>query len=105
MIVVSLFDYTGVMVKPWVEAGYEAHIFDIQHPPGMNLREDGIYTHGVDLRHIEWGDVLFLAEKEVAFLSCFPPCTNTSVSGARWFKGKGLRALEESIAFFSNSPS
>ena len=30
---VSLFDYTGVMLEPWLEAGYECHIFDIQHPP------------------------------------------------------------------------
>lgn len=29
--VISLCDYTGNMVKPWLEAGYEAFIVDPQH--------------------------------------------------------------------------
>ena len=103
VIAVSLFDYTGNMLLPWLEAGYECHIFDIQHPPGHSVREDGFHTHGVDLRHLEWGEILKLQDKEVSFLSCFPPCTSLSISGARWFKGKGLRALEESIAYFATS--
>ena len=95
MIAVSLFDKTGNMLRPWLDAGYECHIYDIQHPPGINQREDGMWTHNVDLsKPLEfWPDA--------SFLSCFPPCTHLSVSGARWFKGKGLRALEESIAFFA----
>ncbi len=28
----------------------------------------------------------------------FPPCTHLAVSGARWWKGKGLRLLAEAIA-------
>jgi len=93
VIAVSLFDFTGNMLNPWLEAGYECHLYDIQHPEGMS-RRDGYWVHGVDLRSppvIERAD----------FLSCFPPCTHTSVSGARWMRGKGLRALEESIAFFA----
>jgi hypothetical protein len=101
VIAISLFDYTGVMLEPWLAAGFECHIFDIQHQQGMGRRADGMFTHGVDLRHIEWGDVLVLTDKEPVFLSCFPPCTHLSVSGARWMRGKGLRALEESIAYFA----
>jgi len=104
MIAMSLFDYTGTMLKPWLEAGYECHLFDIQHPPGTTFREDGFITHGVDLRTEPWAQILAFCENdEVHFLSCFPPCTHTSISGARWMKGKGLRALEESIAFFATS--
>ena len=99
MIAVSLFDFTGAMLEPWLEAGYECHIFDIQHPPGISRRDDGMILHGVDLRSFKWSDSGI--NDSVAFLSCFPPCTNTSISGARWFKGKGLRALEESISFFA----
>lgn len=99
---VSLFDYTGVMLQPWHEAGYECHLFDIQHPAGTEQREDGMITHGVDLRTAPWAQILSLFEgDDVAFLSCFPPCTHLSVSGARWMKGKGLRALEESVAYFA----
>ena len=101
MIAISLFDLTGNMLKPWLDAGYECHLFDIQHPPGYSVRDDGFRCHGVDLRHLEWGDVFKLAGKEISFMSAFPPCTHLSVSGARWFKGKGLRALEESIAYFA----
>ncbi len=30
----------------------------------------------------------------------FPPCTHLAVSGARWFRKKGLRALSEAIDIF-----
>ena len=30
-IVISLYDYTGEALKPWAEAGYTCHAFDIQH--------------------------------------------------------------------------
>ena len=95
--VASLFDYTGNMLKPWLDAGYECHIYDIQHPQGVNRRGDGMITHGVDLRQPpELLDGL-------SFVACFPPCTHLAVSGARWMRGKGLRALEESVAFFATS--
>ena len=30
-IVVSLFDYTGNMLKPWADAGYVCYAVDLQH--------------------------------------------------------------------------
>ena len=99
----SLFDYTGEMARPWLEAGYECHIFDIQHPMKQSTREDGMITHNFDLRNPDIGLFRILGGGELAFLSCFPPCTHLSISGARWFKGKGLRALEESIGYFATS--
>ena len=98
MKVVSLFDYTGEMLRPWLEAGYECHLFDIQHPKGSFRRDDGMYTHGIDLSSSDQDCLYF---DDVAFLSMFPPCTHLSISGARWFKGKGLKALEESIGYFA----
>lgn len=107
---VSLFDTSGVMLKPWAEAGYECFLYDIQHPEGYSMREDGMHCLGTDLSNTDWlgrwgtfqsTEKRFLPEGEVSFLSCFPPCTHLAVSGARWFQGKGLRALEESIAYFA----
>jgi hypothetical protein len=98
-IALSLFDLTGTMLKPWLEAGYECHIFDIQHPPGRSVRDDGMVCWGQDLTEVPFKPLAVF--ENVAFLSCFPPCTHTSISGARWFKGKGLRALAESINFFA----
>ena len=101
MIVISLFDYTGNMLRPWLDAGYECHLFDIQHPEGIHRREDGMWTYGVDL---ECPNIrLFSDFTDVAFISCFPPCTDLSVSGARWMKGKGLRSLARSIEYFATS--
>ena len=31
-VVISLFDCSGVMVEPWLEAGCECFIIDTQHP-------------------------------------------------------------------------
>jgi len=41
--------------------------------------------------------------KDIVFVSAFPPCTHLAVSGARWFKGKGLRALADSIHLFATA--
>ena len=97
MIALSLFDKSGNMLKPWLDAGYECHLFDIQHPPGQTLREDGFICHGYDLAEAPRLDGI----DDVCFISCFPPCTHLAVSGARWFAGKGLRALQESIGYFA----
>jgi len=35
--------------------------------------------------------------RDVAFIFAFPPCTHLAVSGAKWFKGKGLRFLAEAV--------
>ena len=57
-----------------------------------------MYTHCLDLTN---PDMYWFKLQEVAFLSCFPPCTDLSVSGARWMKDKGLRALARSIDYFA----
>ena len=98
-IVVSLFDYSGVMVKPWLDADYECWIVDIQHPPGITL-DGSLYRVRADLSQ-PWIPPLELSR--VAFVSAFPPCDHLAVSGARWFQGKGLRALSESIAMFATA--
>lgn len=108
MVVISLFDKTGNMVLPWVEEGYDALIIDIQHEPGITMDEEeegstrgGVIRLGADLKggwRIPPG-----IKDEVAFVAAFPPCDHLAVSGARWFKGKGLRALEEAIALFATA--
>lgn len=91
--VLSLFDRSGNMVKPWADAGYKCICVDIQHPEGETT--DGNITRvGADLT-----DYLPpLAEYAAVF--AFPPCTHLAVSGARWFVGKGLGKLSDSIRLF-----
>ena len=90
--VVSFCDLTGKMVMPWAEAGYECWCYDMQHAPGVR-REGNIRWIGCDLNE----DVLLPELCAIAF--AFPPCTDLALSGARWWQGKGLKALGQAIAF------
>jgi hypothetical protein len=95
------------MVQPWLEAGYECWIVDVQHEHGLHqvphkacdnpkyCRCGKLHALGADVRTfhpLDYGD---LCVPLITF--AFPPCTNLSVSGARWFEDKGLEALHESL--------
>jgi hypothetical protein len=91
-IVLSLCDRTGVMVGPWLAAGYRCTIVDVQHTEGFAT--DGLLTKlGADVREIE--DWMHLTD--IAAVFAFPPCTHMAVSGARWFKSKGLKLAAEAF--------
>jgi hypothetical protein len=105
VIAVSLFDYTGNMLKPWQEAGYECHIVDVQHwgeTESGRARADGMICHAEDLSTPD-RILRFLKYVNFDFVSAFPPCDHLAVSGARWFKGKGLRKLAHSINLFATA--
>lgn len=91
--VLSLFDKTCNMVAPWAEAGYECICVDIQHPEG-ETRAGNVLTVGTDV--LEYLPPL----RNYAAVFAFPPRTHLAVSGARWFQGKGLGKLSESIKLF-----
>mgnify|MGYP003623708770 CR=1 FL=1 len=95
-LVLSLCDYAGVMVEPWIEAGYEALIVDLQHQGGANITKTknglSVSSYGGDVRNF----IPPLATYAAVF--AFPPCTNLAVSGARWFQEKGLSSLCESLS-------
>lgn len=92
-IVISCFDYTGNMVRPWADNGYDCYCVDIKHEAGER-RKQNITFVGADMR--DW----LPPNKPIAFAAFFPPCTHVAVSGARWFKDKGLGGLLESIQLF-----
>lgn len=97
MIVLSMCDRTGVMVKPWAEAGYECVCIDWQHPPGETV--DGNITYvGADLH--TWMPPY---GEDYAIAFAFTDCTNMAVSGARWFKSKGLTALNQGVSLFDRA--
>lgn len=85
--IVSLCDLTGVMVAPWVEAGYSAILVDPQHPQGVTV--DGMITRvGQIIDHPETWDVLRKASRSTVFVAGFPPCTDVAVSGAAHWERK-----------------
>jgi len=100
--VLSLCDLTGAMVAPWVAAGHDAWIVDTQHASGFTTEP---FASGGTLTRVGC-NVLDLVSKsghgmcgwhtwDMVF--SFPPCTSLSVSGARWFKSKGIGALIEAL--------
>ncbi len=95
-VVISCFDKTTNMVKPWAEAGYTCYCVDIQHAPGETIHHN-IIKIGVDI--LEW--LPPRVEPVITFFA--PPCTDLAVSGARWFKEKGLTALINGLKLVSKS--
>jgi hypothetical protein len=107
-IILSLFDLSGALVKPWADAGYECHIVDIQHPSGMTV-EGNVTKWGMDV--YEWEKLFESTYPEkmnnVVFAAFFPPCTDLAVSGARWFVKKeqenpGTRRRAMDLVYWSN---
>lgn len=93
MIALFLCDESGIMAKPWVEAGYECWLVDLQHPKGVH--RDGLVVRvGADI--LNW----LPPRADYVFACGFPECTDMAVSGARWFTKKGLRALSQAIDLF-----
>lgn len=85
-VIISLCDFTGAMVEPWVEGGYSAILVDPQHGetrtegPVTKIAETILGAMPVISEAIRSGSVVFVAG--------FPPCTDVAVSGARWFAKK-----------------
>lgn len=87
--VLSLCDKTGNILKPWARAGFRCIAVDIQHS-GTTVMDGIEYVRA---------DVRTYMPPRVDYVACFafPPCTHLAVSGARWFKSKGLGKLREAI--------
>jgi len=92
-IVLSLFDKSGKMVKPWAENGYECYAIDIA------TEEDKTKEIGDgEINYISANIHNYLPpRREYEFVFAFPPCTDLAVSGARHFKDKGLNGLSSAI--------
>ncbi len=92
-VVLSLCDRTGVMVRPWAEAGFECWCVDLQHTPGACRRPGKLNIVNIG------ADVCFWLPPRVQYAAAFafPPCTHLASSGARWFQDKGLRGLIDGL--------
>lgn len=88
MIVVSLFDESANMVRPWAEAGHVCFCYDlVNSPEHIDFPSGGSITW---VRADLWNE---LYRKQIKALKpdiifAFPPCTDLAVSGARHFAAK-----------------
>ena len=97
---IFLFDYTGIMAKPWADAGYLCYCFDGQHPEGVtysrhkNIMNVGMWFDDTVCEYFlpQWADVKKIKEItgffSVDFIFGFPECTQLAVSGAAHFEKK-----------------
>ena len=94
---IFLFDYTGIMAKPWADAGYLCYCFDGQHPKGVSKSgHDNILNVGMwfstnctgDLMRDDVDKITSITGKDISFVFGFPECTDIAVSGAAHFAKK-----------------
>ena len=96
--IISLFDFTGIAVKPWADDGYDCHIYDIKHCEDggyADISEHQKYNHKKITAHqkdlFDYNNLCEIISdnyKNIKLVFCFLPCTHLSVSGARWFPRK-----------------
>ena len=94
---VFLFDYTGIMAKPWADAGYLCYCFDGQHPKGVtksvheNILNVGVWFSNKlnsDMSTLDVYTILAITGNGVDLVFGFPECTHLAVSGAAHFAKK-----------------
>lgn len=74
--ILSLFDYSGNWSKPYRENGYNVIQVDIKH--------------GISIFDLQYKQI-----KNVYGILAAPPCTDYSLSGARWFAKKDINGQTE----------
>ena len=94
---VFLFDYTGIMAKPWADAGYLCYCFDGQHESGVSKSDhENILNVGMwfsneitgDVSDLDVDKIINITGDNVEFIFGFPECTDLAVSGAAHFAKK-----------------
>ena len=98
-----MYDYTGIMAQPWLDAGYECCLVDGQHPSGLNRHPEhpllltlGCWVDAYNHR-TQFMRMMQAMLPDVDFIMGFPECTDLAVSGAAHFAKK--RAID---AFFQD---
>ncbi|WP_234405701.1 Dcm methylase [Vibrio cholerae] len=88
---IFLYDRSGLMAQPWLDAGYECWLFDGQHEKGVhrygNLVKVGMWFDPYLVNH-HVREIRELVGEGVRFVFGFPECTDMAVSGAAHFKKK-----------------
>ena len=110
---ISLCDESGVMARPWAEAGYTCFCIDIVH----SIRATKSGKHKVERFegggeiHYLYGDARswsptkwradFFRTYQIRFVACFPVCTNLSGSGSQDWVQKGIPMLCDGLQLFN----
>ena len=94
-VVISLCDESGVMVRPWSEAGFTCYCVDTAH----SIRRDRVEGN----IHYVWGDVRSWTPPPGVvprILFGFSPCTDLTGAGARDWPKKSWPLLRDGVDLF-----
>lgn len=107
-------DKSGVMARPWAEAGCICICIDIQNSiRATRARKWKVEKiEGGGEIHYMWGDARswkpsmfdkeFFQKYRIVFVSCFPTCTNLAGSGAQDWELKGIAMLTDGLMLFNS---
>lgn len=105
-----LYDYTGLMAQPWLDAGYECWLFDGQHQEGIT-REGNLFKVGMWFHHDQIekhaADIARMVGGKADFVFGFPECTDLTNAGSKHWKKKVLEIpdfLDRAVALVKLVP-
>ena len=88
---IFLFDYTGIMAQPWLDAGYECWCFDGQHKRGITREGNSVK---VGMTFEAYGKLTFakrivdMVGPGVVHVFGFPECTDLTNAGTKHLQSK-----------------
>ena len=85
---IFLYDFTGLMAKPWLDAGYECWCFDGQHDAGITRDGNHVRVGVVQRWRQATREIAQMVGDGVVMVFGFPECTDLTVAGARHFEAK-----------------
>ena len=95
---ISLYDLSGIMLRPWARAGWDCIAVDILVKP---------HTDKYGVKHVK-ADVMgqevetLVSRSQILF--AFPPCDHLAISGLSYFKSKGPKIREEAMELVYRVP-
>lgn len=95
-VAIFLYELSGQSARPFADAGWDCYCIDIAHT--RTHTKGNVHYVKADARH--WMPTRDMVER-CRFFAAFPPCDHLAVSGSRWFAGKGLHTLSDSIELFA----
>lgn len=93
---ILLYELSGQSAAPFAAAGWDCYCVDIAHDRSHS--QGNVHFIKADARR--WKPTRDMVQR-CAFFAAFPPCDHLAVSGAAWFKGKGLHTLSDAIELFA----
>jgi hypothetical protein len=85
--VVSLYDESGNMLRPWAEAGHDCFCVDILNN-NTSERVSAGWLHFVKANMLDPSVKANVLALKPVFIASFPPCTDLATCGARHFEAK-----------------